>query len=181
MKMARTAAAVSLGAVMAVGGLAGTAEALPGGPWASSSSPLAVDFAGWKPAGFSYGVWQGYREDQGRGSRIQDSSASRAVSGYDGGDRGAYTKHSWYWNGSYCYVNTFSNSGSGIGCTAGWHSGGSADSGSNNTASYQFWETWAGVDPNADSGRGQMKTCWNVAHAPDTCSSGSYLRGSHYG
>lgn len=168
---------------LVLGGLvmgAGAAQALPGGPWASSSSPLSVSFAGWKPVGYSYGTWQGYREDQGRGSRIQDWSASRAVSGYNGGDRGTYTQHSWYWDGTFCYLNSFSESGAGVGCMSGWHGDGSSNSGSNNTSTWKYWETWKGINPSGNSGRGMMKTCWNVAYAPDSCSSAYFLRGTSY-
>ena len=163
-------AALSLGA--------GAAQALPGGPWASSSSPLTVNYAGWTPAAYSYGQWQGTREDQGRGSRIQDWSASKTRSTYD---RGGYTKHSWYWDGSYCYVSSFSESGGSVACTSGWHADGSANSGSNNsTTTWAYWETWQGLDPEGNSGRGKMQTCFNVVAAPDSCSGAYFLRGSSY-
>jgi hypothetical protein len=180
MKPGTRVAALLFGTVVAVGGGAGLAQALPGGPWASASEPQAVNFAGWRPVGYSYGNWQGYREDQGRGSRIQDWSASRAVSGYNGGDRGAFTQHTWYSNGNYCYVNSFSNAGGGVACQTGWHKKGSNNSGSNASSSWKYWETWGGVDPTGNSGRGQMKTCWNVVSAPDSCAGGSYLRGAKY-
>jgi hypothetical protein len=180
MRVRQRVAAVVVATAAAVGLGAGAAQALPGGPWASSSSPLAVSFAGWKPAGYSYGTWQGYREDQGRGSRIQDWSASRAVSGYNGGDRGAYTKHSWYWDGSFCYVASFSDAGGSIGCSSGWHADGSNNSGSNASSTWKYWETWKGVSPEGNSGRGKMQTCWNVVSAPDTCSGPYFLRGSKY-
>lgn len=166
------------GAAAAVGVGAGVAQALPGGPWASRSAPLLVNYAGWKPAAYSYGVWQGVREDQGRGSRIQDWSASKTRQTYN---RGGYTKHSWYWNGSYCYVSSFSSSGASVGCGSGWHGDGSTNSGSNNsTTTWKYWETWKRLDPEGESGRGKMQTCFNVVWAPDTCSGAYFLRGSKY-
>ncbi len=171
-------------AVAGLGSMAGflsagalPAAALPGGPWASSGSPLSVNYAGWKPAGYVYGSWQGYREDEGRGSRVQDWSAGKTRSTYDAG---TYTKHSWYWNGSYCYVSSWSDSGGGASCTSGWHADGSTNSVSNNTTSWKYYETWYGADPAADSARGKMQACFNVKFAPDSCSSAYLLRGSKY-
>lgn len=156
---------------------ANDASALPGGPWASSSSPLKVNYAGWKPVGYVYGKWQGYREDQGRGSRVQDWSAGKTRNTYN---RGVYTRHNWYWNGSYCYVSSFSDSGGGVSCASGWHADGATNSKSNNTKSWKYYETWYSADPQADSARGKMRACFNVKYSPDPCSSAYFLRGAKY-
>ncbi|GMA23415.1 hypothetical protein GCM10025864_11740 [Luteimicrobium album] len=137
-----------------------------------------MNYAGWTPAAYSYGTWQGTREDQGRGSRIQDWSADKTRSTYD---RGGYTRENWYWNGSYCYVSSFSSAGAGASCVSGWHPDGHTNSGSNNsTTTWQYWEDWIGLDPEGNSGRAKIQTCFNVKAAPDSCSSTYYLRGSEY-
>src|SRR5215216_1548257 len=84
--------------------LAGPAVALPGGDWASSGSPLTLTYRGQNTSA-AYGSWQGYREDQGRGSRVQDWSAHRmpGVPGWPNTD-GAYVRHAWYDNANRCYV-----------------------------------------------------------------------------
>lgn len=171
------ALAVAGGLTTAVFGFVGVADALPGADWASASAPLKVNYAGWKPAGYSYGIWQGVRDDQGRGDRLQDWSASKTRQTYN---RGTYTKHSWYWNGSYCYLASFSEAGVSIGCGSGWHSAGATNSRSNNSTTWKYWETWKGLSATGNSGRAKLQTCFNVKAAPDTCSSGSFLRGSRY-
>lgn len=169
-----------LGTVLILASIAGPvtlANAIPGGPWASSSSPLTVDYAGWTPVGSVYGTWQGYREDEGRGSRVQDSSAAKTRNTYEAG---MYTKHTWYWDGSYCYISSYSNGGVSAACTTGWHQDGTTNSVSNNTTTYKYSETWYSADPEALSARGKMQACFNVKLAPDKCSKNYFVRGSEY-
>lgn len=169
---------VTIGVVTAtVLGGAGAAQALPGGPWASSSSPLTASTGGQTVAA-AYGTWQGYREDQNRGSRIQDYSLHRQPQ--SSGDRGAFVNHHWYTDGYNCYVSSFSDAGASVNCQNGWHDTGSETRTGNTTStSWQGWETWKAVDATASSMRAQEFTCQDVAYASDPCSA-KLLRGANY-
>src|SRR4051794_22210856 len=106
----------------------GVAQALPGGPWASQSSPLTASYCGNScyTAAAAYGTFQGYREDQGRGSRIQNSSFHREPT-HISGAHGAFVNHHWYSDGDYCYLTSFSDSGASVSCQSGWHDMGVED------------------------------------------------------
>lgn len=160
--------------------LAPAANAFPGGPWASASAPLKNYYHD-QYTGAAYGVWQGYREDQGRGSRVQDASWHRMPQlDTEYNDRGSYVHHDWYTNGGYCYVSSYSDAGAGVNCQNGWHPAGSTNTGSTQSKSWQYWETWDGADPTANSGRGKMRVCENLVAWPDNCSTSYFIRGSHY-
>lgn len=161
---------------------AGSATALPGGPWASRSVPAtAVTYAYIGAAG--YGTWQGVRNDQGRGDRMQGASSHRDPSGYNGGP-GAYVRYNWFWNGTDCYVSSFSVSKASVGigrsCDDGrWSGAGKTETGRTQSKTWQYWETWKNLSPKASSGRAQIRTCYDFTLQTDPCS-GSYLRGANY-
>lgn len=151
------------------------AQALPGGPWPPSGY-LTFSWAGWSPVGYGYGTWQGVREDQNRGSRVQDWSATKTrVTNH----RGTYVHHNWFANTNNCYMTSFESPG--FACSTGWFGSGSGNSGSNNsTTTWMYWENWDALDPKGSSARGQMSLCVNTISAPDPCSTVSYIRGSDY-
>lgn len=153
------------------------AQALPGGNWASSSDPLVVKTSSGIPIGYAYGTWQGVREDQGRGTRMQDWSAHRDPANTN--ERGAYVPHHWWFNKNSCYITSFSDSGGSIGCSEGWWKTGTTET-PRAKLSWAYYETWKGLDPAGSSGRGQMYVCHDYAWATDPCSSGYYLRGNDY-
>ncbi len=160
--------------------LAPAAQALPGGPWASSSSPMYVVGTASGKDGAGYGSFQGVREDQGRGSRIQNASSHRHLrNDLGGGDAGTYVKNTWYANKTDCYVTSFSNSGGSIGCSTGWWGDGYNDTGSTKSSSWHYWETWKQLDARGSSMRDKIQVCENISLWPDFCSS-YYLRGADY-
>ena len=161
---------------------AGGAAALPGGQWASRTAPATAKAYTYTAAA-AYGTWQGYRNDQGRGDRMQGSSYHRDPARYNGGP-GAYVQYNWYWNGADCYVSSFSVSkdGAGIGrsCDDGrWSGDGKTETGRTQSTNWQYWETWKNLNPKASSGRAQIRTCFDFTLQTDPCS-GSYLRGANY-
>ena len=161
--------------------LAPAAAALPGGPWASSSSPLLVKGGGGYQDGAAYGTWQGLREDQGRGSRVQNSSFHRHLhDDVGGGDTGTYLRIEWSANKNNCYVTSWSSAGATIGCSSGWWGTGSTNTGSTKSASWQYWEEWKSLDPAGSSMRSVIKVCENINAWPDICSSAYFLRGADY-
>jgi hypothetical protein len=180
-KTRRRRAAGTVGAFIgALVALAPAAQALPGGPWASSSSPLKVVGGGSRVDGASYGYWQGYREDQGRGSRVQNGSYHRHIlDDVGGGDGGTYVKNSWYANKNHCYVSSWSDSGGSIGCSSGWWGIGKTQTGTTKSASWQYWEAWKGADVEANSMRDKIQTCENINLWPDICSAAYFLRGAN--
>lgn len=160
--------------------LAPAAQALPGGSWASPSSPASLVVNGnWK-LGEAYGTFQGVREDQGRGTRIQSASAHRHIlDDPGGGDAGTYVKNTWYSNSNNCYVTSFSETGGGVGCSTGWWDDGYKDTKSTKSSSWQYWETWKQLDPKGSSMRDKLQVCENMRLWPDSCST-YYLRGADY-
>lgn len=173
-------AIVAVWTVAAVCVLVPSASAFPGGPWASSSAPLKNYYYD-QYTGAAYGVWQGYRENQDRGSRVQDGSYHRYPNpDTKYSDRGSYVHTTWYTNGSYCYLSSFSNSGGSVACSSGWHGSGSVDTGSTKSKSWQYWESWDRADPTANSGRGKMQVCEDLVSWPNNCSTAYFVRGAHY-
>src|SRR5690349_18478811 len=158
---------------------AAQAHALPGGNWASSTSPLYVNSSGYGgTVSAAYGTFQGYREDQNRGSRIQDWSAHRDPNG-NTSERGAYVNHAWYFDGNNCYVTSLSDSGGSIGCSTGWWSQGTTHTPDTESKSWQYYETWHVIDPTGSSGRAGMSACFDRVLASDYCS-GTIYRGANY-
>lgn len=175
----RRTAVAGIWAAAAMVAVVPAANAFPGGPWASSSAPLKNYYHD-QYVGAAYGAWQGYREDQGRGSRVQDVSYHRQPVPDSYSSRGAYVHTSWYTNGAYCYVSSWSDSGSSVACSSGWHGNGSTDTGSTKSRYWQAWESWNRADPTAESGRGQMQVCEDLVDWPNNCSTAYFIRGSHY-
>lgn len=175
----RRQALMSLAATAALAGLVPAAEALPGGGWAGAAPHLQVTGSGGYVDGTSYGTWQGVRSDEGRGDGVQNSSYHRHIKDdVGGGDDGTYVKNSWYANKTDCYISAFNSTGGAIGCSAGWWSDGNTQTGSTKSISFQYWEAWHGLDPNANSIRDQIRTCENINLWPDFCSSAYFLRGA---
>lgn len=172
-------AAVFSGMLAAIGTLGvGAAQALPGGPWASSSAPLTAYTSGF-PAAAAYGTFQGYREDQGRGSRIQNAAWFREPIHVQTA-HGAFVNHHWYTNGAFCYVSSLSSSSASVACTSGWHDTGNENrTGTNSTTSWRYQETWKAVDPTANSMRARIFTCDDIPWQSDPCSP-SIVRGASY-
>lgn len=172
-------AATIVGGVVVTGALGvGAAQALPGGPWASYTAPLTAYTAG-VPAAAAFGTFQGYREDQGRGSRVQNGSYHREpVHIYSA--HGAFVNHHWYTNGAYCYVSSLSTQSASVACQTGWHDTGQENrTGNNSTPSWQYWETWRPADPTANSMRARIFTCDDIPWQSDPCSP-SIIRGASY-
>lgn len=179
MKMSVKRAAIIAGAMLVTSVLGvGVAQALPGGPWASASAPLTAYESG-KPAAAAYGTFQGYREDQGRGSRIQNASWHREpVHVYSA--HGAFVNHHWYTNGAYCYLSSLSTSSASVACNNGWHDTGRENrTATNSTVYWRYQETWQGIDATADSMRARIFTCDDIPWQSDPCSPSIY-RGASY-
>lgn len=169
MKRSRTLVSAILASMM----VAPVATALPGGQWGSGTSPLHYG-----TISEAWGVWQGYREDQNRGSRIQDWSAHRSPSG-PSADRGAYVKTDWWFNTNRCYLTSFSEAGGSIACSQGWWKTGQSTTGRTESQSWQYYDSWSPIDMGGESGKGAMFACYDRAWAPDSCSS-FIARGTSY-
>ncbi|MFD0207167.1 MULTISPECIES: hypothetical protein [Saccharothrix] len=149
-----------------------SAQALPGGPWGT----LTVYTDSGIPIAQASGTWQGYREDQNRGSRMQDWMQYRDPANSD--SNGAYVDHDWYFNSNQCYVSSYSTSGGGIACSQGWWGAGSYDSMDRaGDSNWKYWEAWRAIDPTGTSGRGAMRACVDFSWATDPCSA-AILRGN---
>lgn len=157
--------------------LAPSAGALPGGKWASAKKPLNNSYRGVK-VGSSHGNWQGYREDQGRGSRVQNSTYRKLTGRAEIKSRGTYVKHEWYFNANRCYVTSFKSAG--IGCGTGWWESGHTNTSSTKSKKWKYAQTWRRIDPKGESARGKMHTCEDLVFWPNNCSKAYFLRGSSY-
>jgi hypothetical protein len=149
-----------------------SAQLLPGGPWPEHS------YTHYTSTVYQRGTFQGYREDQNRGSRIQSEVAFKEV-GFKSDVHGAYMAVAWYSNANRCYVTSYSSAGGSISCSQGWWGDGTYETGRTISDSYVYWEVWNALDPAGDSGRGSFRGCLDISLATDKCTA-SILRGSVY-
>lgn len=145
-------------------------SALPGGSYpkrSASHGGARVD---------ERGTFQGYREDQGRGSRLQFLTEFREA-GTDSDVRGAYNQSDWYVNGNRCYISSYDSPG--VNCSSGWWYDAQEQTDRKKSNSYVAYDVWWYLDPTGSSGRASIKGCLDVAYQSDKCTS-SILRGSSY-
>jgi hypothetical protein len=150
-------------------------QTLPGGPWPEHW------YTHYTSTVYQKGTFQGYREDQNRGSRIQSEVAFKEV-GFKSDVRGAYMAINWYANTNRCYYSAYDVSSGipvGVNCSTGWWGDGYYETQRTTSDSYWYWEVWNPVDPLASSGRGSFKGCLDIAAATDKCTA-SILRGAAY-
>jgi hypothetical protein len=144
---------------------------LPGGAWTEQSA------ANGSSTVYQKGTFQGYREDQNRGSRLQAAVQFKEV-GSKSDIRGAFAEVQWWSHSNNCYITSYSSPG--ISCSTGWWlSGSPVQTDRTVSDSYVSWDMWWNLDPAGSSGRGQFKGCLDVAFGFDTCTA-SVLRGSDY-
>lgn len=170
-KIARSSfvGAVAVGSVL-LGSL--SAWAFPGTGWGT----LIASHNG-AHTGEAKGQFQGYREDMGRGSRVENLSYHRQPKL---AERGAYVAAQWYHNGNHCYLSSANEAGGSIACQNGWDSTGDTDYSVTTTSSswQRHWQWWS-IDATSGSARAKLWVCEDVALRTDRCSS-PVIRGAKY-
>lgn len=144
---------------------------LPGGTWTEQCYQHETSTACHR------GTFQGYREDQNRGSRLQASVGFKEV-GWKSDVRGAFAEVQWWSHSNNCYTVNFADPT--IACSVGWwRSGFPSRTGNTVSDTYVFWDMWWNLDPGGSSGRGQFYACLDIAWGFDKCTA-YVLRGSDY-